>query len=168
MKTKAFRTFAVAVVAGAVSSVFEGAGSGFGIITITGAVAVVAGASAGVAFVIAGAVARVGSVNTGAGVIAGVIAGVVAVAISLLSIYIAWRALKGDKKFALVWKIGVAFGAIGGTSFCGADLTNANFTKAILASTNFNHTKQNKTILHQVCWAEAKKLDRVLLGTSHS
>ena len=62
-----------------------------------------------------------------------------------------WRAFKGDKKFALVRTIAITFGAIGGTSFCGADLTDADFTKAILKSTNFNHTKQKQTILHQVC-----------------
>ncbi len=62
--------------------------------------------------------------------------------------------------------MGVAFGAIGGTSFCGADLTDADFTKAILKSTNFNHTKQKQTILDQVCWSDAVKLDRARLGTS--
>jgi uncharacterized protein YjbI with pentapeptide repeats len=80
--------------------------------------------------------------------------------------YAAWRAFKYDEKFALVRTIGVAFGAIGGTSFCGADITDADFTKAILKSINFNHTKQKQTILHQVCWSGAVKLDRARLGTS--
>ncbi|WP_244913229.1 pentapeptide repeat-containing protein [Phormidesmis priestleyi] len=84
----------------------------------------------------------------------------------MLSAYIAWRALRGDEKFALIRTIGVAFGAIGGTSFCGADLTDADFTKAIIKSTNFNHTRQKQTILHQVCWSNATKLDRARLGTS--
>ena len=57
-----------------------------------------------------------------------------AIAGALLGVYVAWRSLKGDEKFALVRTIGVAFGAIGGTSFCGADLTDADFSKAILKS----------------------------------
>ncbi len=89
-----------------------------------------------------------------------------AFAVTLLSLYVAWRASKGDEKFALVRTMGVAFGAIGGTAFCGADLTGANFSNAILKSTNFNHTQQKQTILTRVCWQESKKLDRARVGDS--
>ena len=137
------------------------------------------GVAFGGAFAGAGVVAFAG-VITGAVVVVGVVvfsivgfgfipfAVAFATAFTLLSAYIASRASRGDEKFALIRTISVAFGAIGGTSFCGADLTDANFTKAILESTNFNHTKQKQTTLNHVCWAEAKKLDRARLGASHS
>ena len=82
-------------------------------------------------------------------------------AVALLNIYVAWRALKGDEKFALIRTFAIAFGAMGGTRFYQADLTRANFTQAILKSTNFRHAR-----LTQVCWAGAQKLDRARVGES--
>ncbi|NJR66275.1 MAG: pentapeptide repeat-containing protein [Leptolyngbyaceae cyanobacterium CRU_2_3] len=70
----------------------------------------------------------------------------------LLSLYVAWRANKGDEKFALVRAFGMVLGALGGTSFCGADLTAANFTGARVKSANFKSTKQKPTILTDVFW----------------
>jgi Pentapeptide repeats (8 copies) len=158
--SKALGTITVApvtaiVVAGA------GAGAGTGVVAGTGAFA---GVFAGV----------FASAATGTGAFAGVFAGAVAVAIGgagavavlLLSLYVAWRVSKKDEKFALPRSLGVAMGAIGGTSFQGEDLTNANFTEAILKSTNFNHTKQQQTRLDRVCWKDAKKLDRARVGDS--
>jgi Pentapeptide repeats (8 copies) len=127
------------------------------------------------AIVVAGAGAGAGTgVVAGTGAFAGVFAGAVAVAIGgagavavlLLSLYVAWRVSKKGEKFALPRSLGVAMGAIGGTSFQGEDLTNANFTEAILKSTNFNHTKQQQTRLDRVCWKDAKKLDRARVGDS--
>ena len=164
---------AIAVVSAvAVNIGVDGAGGVAGGIS---AAAAAAGGVAGAAAAggIAGGIAVTGGVLAaivigGNGVIAGIIAVAIAVttAGTLLSGYVAWRAFKGDEKFALVREIAITFGAIGGTSFCGADLTDADFTKAILKSTNFNHTKQKQTILHQVCWSDAAKLDRARLGTS--
>lgn len=57
-------------------------------------------------------------------------------------------------------------GAIGGTSFCGADLSYANFSQAVLRKTNFNHTKQKQTILEWVNWQDGKWLDRARVGNS--
>jgi uncharacterized protein YjbI with pentapeptide repeats len=82
----------------------------------------------------------------------------------LLGFYVAWRANKGDEKFALARTIGVAFGAIGGTSFQGADLTGANFTAALLKGSRFIDSRQQRTSLAQVCWKDAKQLDRARLG----
>ncbi|HEY9662766.1 MAG TPA: pentapeptide repeat-containing protein [Allocoleopsis sp.] len=94
----------------------------------------------------------------------------VAVAVTVaslgLGIYCSHRALQGDGKFALLRTIGVAFGSIGGTSFCGADLAGANFSHAVLKSANFNHTKQKQTILTHVCWQDTQKLDRARVGDS--
>ncbi|MBV8887567.1 MAG: pentapeptide repeat-containing protein [Chroococcidiopsidaceae cyanobacterium CP_BM_RX_35] len=76
--------------------------------------------------------------------------------------YIGWRTVAGDEKFALIRSITIAFAATGGTSFRGADLTNADFTSATLKSTDFRGA-----ILTRTCWAQAKKLDRVRPGTTY-
>ena len=86
----------------------------------------------------------------------------VAVAGTLLSIYISWRAMKGDKKHFLVRNIAIAFAATGGTSFRGTNLTNADFTQATLKSTDFR-----KAILTTTRWHQAKMLDRVRPGSTY-
>ncbi|NEU81096.1 pentapeptide repeat-containing protein [Nostoc sp. UIC 10630] len=80
----------------------------------------------------------------------------------LLSIYISWRAMKGDEKYSLVHNLAIAFAATGGTSFRGADLTNADFTQATLKSTDFRNT-----ILICSRWHQAKMLDRVRPGSTY-
>jgi uncharacterized protein YjbI with pentapeptide repeats len=114
--------------------------------------AVVAGAGAG----------------AGAAVRAVVVAG--AGATVLLSIYVAWRTLKGDPKFDILLKFGVAFASIGGTSFRGADLKNADFTQANLKSSDFrNYRDQNipkNTDLAHTLWNQSQKLDRARVGQS--
>ncbi|MBN3893043.1 MAG: pentapeptide repeat-containing protein [Nostoc sp. JL31] len=85
-----------------------------------------------------------------------------AFAVALFSIYIGWRAMKGDEKYALIRNIAVGFAAIEGTSFCGANLTNADFTAATLKSTDFRNT-----ILSNTCWHQAKMLDRVRPGLTY-
>jgi len=55
---------------------------------------------------------------------------------------------------------------LGGTTFCGADLTQANFTGALLKSTSFHRSPQNQTNLTQVCWRDAKQLDKARVGDS--
>ncbi len=76
----------------------------------------------------------------------------------------AWRALKGDEKFALVRVFALALAALGGTSFSGANLQGALFTQASLKSTNFAASRQGATHLHRVRWKGAQKLDRARLG----
>jgi uncharacterized protein YjbI with pentapeptide repeats len=79
----------------------------------------------------------------------------------ILGAYIAIQALAGDKNFTFIQQIAVAFAAIGGTSFRGADLTDANFTQATLKSTDFRGA-----ILTRTRWYQAKKLDRARVGDS--
>ena len=131
---------------------------------MAGAGAVIAAGAVVVAVVMAGAVAMEGAV---AGAVAGVAvvaladagmpvlkwAVVVATAGVGLSTYVNWRVLTGDEKQAFVRKIAIAFAATGGTSFRGADLTDADFTHATLKCTNFR-----KANLTRTCWFQAKKL----------
>jgi uncharacterized protein YjbI with pentapeptide repeats len=84
----------------------------------------------------------------------------------LSGVYCSYRALSGHENFAIIRSFGVAFQSTGGTSFCGADLTQVNFSQAQLKSTNFNDTKQQPTILAWVCWQDAQKLDFARVGTS--
>ncbi|BAY24481.1 pentapeptide repeat-containing protein [Calothrix sp. NIES-2100] len=134
-----------------------------------------AGAFAGayaiaVAFAVSGAEviagAFVGAYAASAASVNGAFAGAYAFAIAfsgtLFSIYIAWRAMKGDEKYSLVRNIAVNFAATGGTSFHGTTLTQADFTKATLKSTDFH-----KTILTNTRWHQAKMLDRVRPGSTY-
>lgn len=83
----------------------------------------------------------------------------------LLSTYIGWRSLSGDKKDTWVRSAAIAFAATGGTSFRDADLTDADFTEATLKSTDFRNAKNAK--LTRTRWRNAKKLDRARLGTTY-
>ncbi|MDX2254747.1 MAG: pentapeptide repeat-containing protein [Pseudanabaenaceae cyanobacterium bins.39] len=104
----------------------------------------------------------------GAGSVSSALAGSVILASGtlLLSVYAARRALKGDRKFDRLLKFMVGFTSIGGTSFRGADLTNANFTKAYLKSSDFRNSPKQSTNLTRIIWNQAEKLDRSRLGTS--
>jgi uncharacterized protein YjbI with pentapeptide repeats len=104
----------------------------------------------------------------GAGSFSSALAGSVTLASGtvLLSVYTAWRALKGDPKFDELLKLIVGFASIGGTSFRGADLTKANFTKAYLKSSDFRNSRKQSTNLTRIIWNQAKELERSRLGTS--
>ncbi len=104
----------------------------------------------------------------GAGSFSSALAGSVILASGtvLLSAYAARRALKGDRKFDTLLKFMLGFASIGGTSFRGADLTKANFTKAYLKSSDFRNSRKQSTNLTRTIWNQAKELDRSRLGTS--
>ncbi|MDZ8134206.1 MAG: pentapeptide repeat-containing protein [Nostoc sp. DedQUE04] len=177
LKVVAGGVAAGAVAAGVGADGIKTAGVGVGAVAVAvagavaGAVAVaIAGAGAGagaVAVAVAGAVA-----GTGAGAVAvtfavvatfaGARAFAVALAGTLFSIYISWRAMKEDQKHSLIRNIAIAFAATGGTSFRGADLTNADFTQTTLKSTDLRNT-----ILICRRWHQAKMLDRVRPGLTY-
>ncbi|TBR56401.1 hypothetical protein B4U84_29840 [Westiellopsis prolifica IICB1] len=97
-----------------------------------------------------------------AGAVARAVAGAFVVTGVLTSIYIGWRAMKGDEKHSWVHNIAVAFAATGGTSFRGANLTDADFTGATLKNTDFR-----KANLTRTCFHKTKKLDRVRPGITY-
>ncbi|MDJ0900593.1 MAG: pentapeptide repeat-containing protein [Xenococcus sp. MO_188.B8] len=90
------------------------------------------------------------------------LAGVLAGAILWLSFYISERVLVEDSKFGVIRLIAIAFAATGGTSFRGANLTDADFTQATLKSTDFR-----EATLIRSCWHNAKKLDLVRPGITY-
>ena len=135
-----------------------------GAFAVAGAVAVAGAFAVAVAVAVAGAVAgavAVAVAGAGAGAFAFAFAFAFAVAVGIIAIctYIAWRALKGDPKHALVRNLAIALGAIGGTSFRRADLTQANLTQAVLKSTDFRDATVTQT--H---WHHTKRLDRSRVG----
>jgi len=75
--------------------------------------------------------------------------------VGLLASYIGFEALNGNKKFFWIRLLAINFAALGGTKFSGADLTEANFTKAILKSTDFR-----EAVLVHTCFLNAKNLDQ--------
>ncbi|OBQ41746.1 MAG: hypothetical protein AN484_20265 [Aphanizomenon flos-aquae WA102] len=78
----------------------------------------------------------------------------VTVVFILFSCYISWRSLSGDEIDAWIRSFAIAFAATGGTSFHGADLTDADFTGATLKNTDFRKANLTRTRFY-----EAKKLD---------
>jgi uncharacterized protein YjbI with pentapeptide repeats len=87
--------------------------------------------------------------------------GAVALAVVLFGSYMSWYILLGNKKFALMRQIAIAFAATRGTNFHHADLTDADFTSATLKSTDFRNATLTRTNLHQT-----KKLDRARVGNT--
>ncbi|NEQ58984.1 MAG: pentapeptide repeat-containing protein [Moorea sp. SIO4A1] len=85
-----------------------------------------------------------------------------ALAFVLLTMYLGWRALKDDPKNAWIRNLVIGFVATAGTSFYEANLTDADFTRAILNSTDLT-----KATLTRSCWKNTTKLDQARLATSY-
>lgn len=142
-------------VAVAFAGTFAGSGSLAAAVTVARALG---GAPAGVvavAFAVVGAIT--GAIN---GAITGAING--AVAVTLVSAYVGWCALKREQRDAWIRSVAIAFAAIGGTSFRGATLTDADFSQASLKSTDFR-----RSVLLRTRWRDAEKLDRVRPGETY-
>ena len=96
----------------------------------------------------------------------GAILAILAIGLTLLilsvEVYLCWRILGNDKRDTWVRKFNVYFTALGGTNFCGANLTNANFSFAKLKSTDFNTAN-----LNHVRWYAAKILELVRPGNTY-
>ncbi|RAM50841.1 MAG: hypothetical protein C6Y22_15195 [Hapalosiphonaceae cyanobacterium JJU2] len=93
-----------------------------------------------------------------------VVTGIVIISILLLSIHIAQNAMKADHRYSLIYKTAIAFGATNGTSFRGADLTNADFTKATLKNTDFREANLTRTRFYQAKKLDFARLDNTILS----
>ncbi|NEO41801.1 MAG: hypothetical protein F6J90_37955 [Moorea sp. SIOASIH] len=91
-----------------------------------------------------------------------IFANIIMLTVTLLGAYIGWRALKGDQKNRWIRSCAIAFASIRGTSFRGANLTNANFTGTTLKSTDFR-----EAILTRTNFNKTKKLDLARAGTTY-
>ena len=128
------------------------------------AIPIIAAIASSIAVLVAIAIASAVTLKV-SGEVASIIAGVVAGLGSFLSIglgiYIARQVTSGKPKFAVIRSFFLALATWGGTRFEKADLTQADFTGAILKSTNFR-----QSILSRVGWRNVKGLERSLLGNS--
>lgn len=98
--------------------------------------------------------------------VAGAGAVLVGVALALIVlvvvVYIGWRSLTGEERERWMCSLAIALAGIGGTSFRGAELTEANFTGAKLTSTDLR-----KATLTRVRWHGAKMLECVRSGETY-
>ena len=139
----------VGVVAVAVAGAVAGAAAGEEAEAGAGAVAVAGVAASAAVFKWSGA---------GAVAVAGAVVG--------LGIYVTWRALAGDEKYAFVRRVALFFAAIGGTSFQGAYLTNADFTQATLRCTNFLEARLTRTRFGQAEKLNLARVGKTILNNS--
>ena len=77
-----------------------------------------------------------------------------AATIAGLGCYLGWRVLAGDARYASLRQVAINLCAIGGTKFKGADLVDANFTRATVKGTNFRLAKLTRT-----CWIQVQGMD---------
>lgn len=166
------------VESGALAGALTGSGPFGGMLACAGAVVATVGGALAVAVAVGVAEAAAGAVGVTVAVtvalavgVAGAVVGTVAETVivpvagawagatTLLGGYVARRALAGDDKFVLIRRFIIAFATTGGTSFRGADLTDANFTKAILKNTDLRNATLERTR-----WRDAKKLDWARVG----
>ena len=142
------------IVMGAVGVVVAATGA-----VIVSGTAALAGAVAGLFAVtmtvaLAGGVAGVIAVAAATkGLVAGVVAASVGILVVVLASYVGCSALAGDNKQKLIRNTIVNIAAKYGTSFQGANLTDADFTETKVKNTNL--TKANLT---RTCWFQVKKL----------
>jgi uncharacterized protein YjbI with pentapeptide repeats len=73
---------------------------------------------------------------------------------TLFSVYVAWQTIKRNNKYSILHNIALLFITFNGTSFHGADLTDADFTGATLKNTDFRTANLTRTRFYEV-----KKLD---------
>ena len=82
-------------------------------------------------------------------------------AVTFISGYISKRALADDNRFSWLKSIAIEYATVKGTTFCNADITDANFTEATLKSTDFRTANLTRT-----CFRNTEKLDRARVGNS--
>jgi uncharacterized protein YjbI with pentapeptide repeats len=83
------------------------------------------------------------------------VTGLVALVAIAFGVYVGWQAIAGSRKYKIIYSLAIAIATKGGTSFRGANLTDANFTQATLKSVDFR-----KATLTRTCWFQAQNLDR--------
>jgi len=83
------------------------------------------------------------------------LAGAISLVLLGLSSFISWRVIAGDSKYRLISALATMLSSIGGTNFRGANLTDADFTQAILKGADLR-----QAILTRTCWLEVRKLDQ--------
>ena len=89
--------------------------------------------------------------------------GIVAIALIGLSTYISLQAMADDKKYKLIRSISISLCASFGTSFRGANLTDADFSQATLPHTDFRKANLKRTSWFQTSKLELSRLEDTYL-----
>jgi Pentapeptide repeats (8 copies) len=89
------------------------------------------------------------------------IAVLLAIVLLTLSLQAGWQSWHNDPRYQLIRRIALAL-STQGTDFRGADLTDANFSEAVLRHTNFKGSRLVRTD-----WFHAQALDRASLERTY-
>ena len=154
-------TAGTAVMGGAGAMAVVAAVTAAGALAAAGAVPIF-GAGSGVVAAAGTVVAMTTQATATAASAAAMVAVILVVAVAGLSAYVSWQALAGNQKYALIRAIAVALASQGGTNFQNANLTDADFTQAMLKSTDLRNANITRT-----CWFQAKKLDLARVGKTY-
>ncbi|NEP12533.1 MAG: CHAT domain-containing protein [Symploca sp. SIO2C1] len=84
----------------------------------------------------------------------------------LIAAYICWRTLKGNHQLAWIKNIAINFATTGSTSFHGADLTDVDFSYAILEHTDLRAQNTTRTLWYQCRKLDSARLENTLLAES--
>ncbi|WP_341527251.1 pentapeptide repeat-containing protein [Nostoc sp. UHCC 0302] len=161
----AFAFAGAGALAGALAGAFAFAVAGAGAIAFAFAFAVAGARALAVTGVLALAGAYVYALDVvGAGTRALAVAFAVAGVFLLFSAYIGCRSLAGDEKDAWLRSAAIAFAATGSTSFRNADLTDADFTGAILRNTDFRKANLTRTRFYEVKKLDLARVDNSILA----
>ncbi|MDJ0555845.1 MAG: pentapeptide repeat-containing protein [Microcoleaceae cyanobacterium MO_207.B10] len=89
----------------------------------------------------------------------------IALSLSLILItkHIAKNILNEDKNNLFILKFAVAIGALGGTNFKNANLTDTDFSHAILKSTNFRFANATRTFWRQTKYLKFARVEKTIL-----
>ncbi|MBD1843923.1 pentapeptide repeat-containing protein [Cyanobacteria bacterium FACHB-63] len=87
----------------------------------------------------------------------------VAIAILIFSVHSGWRAFQEHEKFVLIRWLAVEIAAQGGTSFRGANLTEANFAHTTLKGSDFTAAILTRTNFHKAEYLDQAKVNRTIL-----
>ncbi len=92
---------------------------------------------------------------------------ILAIAISLtlilITINLAKKILEEDENNLFILKFAVAIGTLGGTNFCNANLTDTDFSHAILKSTNFRFANATRTFWRQTKYLKFARVEKTIL-----
>ncbi|GDZ95746.1 pentapeptide repeat protein [Planktothrix agardhii CCAP 1459/11A] len=73
----------------------------------------------------------------------------------VMALYFSLKAMNGERKYLVFKSFAIALCSKKGTNFYGSDLTDADFTEALLGNTDFREANLTRT-----CWLNAKNLDK--------
>jgi len=79
-----------------------------------------------------------------------------------LSAYMGWKSGVEDRRYSLIRAIALNLCSLGGTSFRGANLSDANFTQAILEYTDFRNANLSRTV-----WRQSRQIERARLEETY-